>query len=86
MGYEIINLGRGEPVLMTDFVEIIESLVGRPAIVSAVPAPASEPKINFADVSKARRLLGYDPRTSVTDGLADMWRWYQQEVLASPGA
>jgi nucleoside-diphosphate-sugar epimerase len=70
---------------MADFVGIIESLVGKLAIVSAVPAPASEPKINFADVGKARRLLGYDPKMPVEDGLAEMWRWYQREILATPG-
>ncbi|HEX9923729.1 MAG TPA: NAD-dependent epimerase/dehydratase family protein, partial [Anaerolineae bacterium] len=69
LGYEIINLGRGEPVLMVDFVEIVEELVGKKAILTTPPAPASEPKITFANIDKARRLLGYDPQTSVVDGL-----------------
>ncbi len=81
LGYEIINLGRGEPVWMTDFVATIEQLIGKPANVNSVPAPASEPKINFADVSKARLRLGYEPTTSVADGLAEMWRWYQREIM-----
>ncbi len=80
LGYAIINLGRGEPVWMTAFVEIVERLVGKSANVLSVPAPASEPKINFADVSQARRLLSDAPQTSVADGLAAMWRWYQQEI------
>jgi UDP-glucuronate 4-epimerase len=83
LGYEIINLGRGEPVLMADFVDIVEELVGKRAILATPAAPPSEPKINFADVSKARRLLGYDPKTSVTDGLARMWDWYRREILSS---
>jgi UDP-glucuronate 4-epimerase len=83
LGYEIVNLGRGEPVWMTDFVEIIERLVGKAAIANSVPAPASEPKINFADVGRARRLLGYDPGMSVADGLAEMWRWYRQEIIGT---
>ena len=80
-GYVIINLGRGEPVWMSDFVEIIERLVGRSAVVRSVAAPASEPKVNFADITQARHLLGYEPTTRVADGLAEMWRWYQQEIL-----
>lgn len=83
LGYEIINLGRGEPVLMADFVDIIQELVGKPALLSTPPAPPSEPKINFADISKARRLLDYDPKTAVVDGLARMWDWYRREVLSS---
>ncbi len=76
LGYEIINLGRGEPVLMSDFVRIVEGLVGREALLDTPPAPASEPKVTFANVDKARRLLGYDPRTAVDEGLARLWAWY----------
>jgi UDP-glucuronate 4-epimerase len=83
LGYEVINLGRGEPVLMADFVNIIEGLVGKSAILSTPQAPPSEPKVTFADISKARRLLNYDPKTPVADGLEHMWSWYQQEFLLS---
>lgn len=82
LGYEIINLGRGEPVLMADFVKIIEDLVGKRAILSTPPAPPSEPKINYADINKARKLLDYDPKTAVADGLAQMWDWYRREILS----
>jgi UDP-glucuronate 4-epimerase len=81
LGYEIINLGRGAPVLMADFVEIIEDLVGQKAILSTPPAPASEPKITFANIDKARRLLDYNPQTPVAEGLAQLWAWYQREVI-----
>jgi len=81
LGYEIINLGRGEPVLMADFVNIVEDLVGKDAVLSTPPAPASEPKITFANIDKARRLLDYNPQTAVADGLAQLWHWYQKDVL-----
>ena len=81
LGYEIINLGRGAPVLMADFVEIIEDLVGKKAILSTPPAPASEPKITFANIDKARRLLDYNPQTPVAEGLAQLWAWYQREMI-----
>lgn len=76
LGYEIINLGRGEPVLMADFVSIIEQLVGKSAILDTPPAPPSEPKITFANIDKARRLLGYAPSTSIQQGLEQLWTWY----------
>ena len=81
LGYELINLGRGEPVLMTDFVEIIEELVGHKAILSTPPAPLSEPKITFADINKAQRLLGYNPQTSLPAGLCKFWEWYQRAIM-----
>ncbi len=80
MGYEIINLGRGEPVLMRDFIEIAEEIAGKSAIIKVVPAPASEPKITFANVDKARKLLDYDPQTSIVDGLRNFWK-YEQGIV-----
>jgi UDP-glucuronate 4-epimerase len=82
LGYEIINLGRGEPVLMADFVEILEDLAGKPARLVTPPAPASEPKITCANIDKARRLLDYNPQTPVSEGLAKLWDWYRREVMA----
>jgi UDP-glucuronate 4-epimerase len=58
LGFEIINLGRGEPVLMSDFVSVVEGLIGKPAILETPDAPASEPKITFANIDKAQQLLG----------------------------
>lgn len=78
LGYQIINLGRGEPVLMADFVTIVEELVGRKARLETPPAPASELKVNFASIDKARALLGYHPTTDVRAGMTKLWDWYQR--------
>jgi len=77
VGYAVINLGRGEPVLMSDFVTIVEELVGKKAKLDTPPAPPSEPPETFADIAKARALLGYDPKTSVRAGLGKLWDWYR---------
>lgn len=81
LGYEVVNLGRGEPVLMADFVTIIEELVGKQAILETPDAPPSEPAITFANIGKARELLGYDPQTPVRNGLAKLWAWYQAQYV-----
>lgn len=82
MGYEVINLGRGEPVRMADFVELVEEIVGKPARMTTPPAPPSEPPVTYADISKARALLGYNPTTSVAEGMHRFWEWYRENVLA----
>jgi UDP-glucuronate 4-epimerase len=86
MGYEILNLGRGEPVLLVDFVKGIEQLTGRSA--HLVPAPMLDADIayTFADISKTRTLLGYDPQTSVPEGVAKLWAWYQSDILQAPAS
>jgi UDP-glucuronate 4-epimerase len=80
LGFEIINFGRGEPVLMSHFVSVVEGLIGKPAILETPDAPASEPKITFANIDKAQQLLGYSPRTQVEAGLEKLWHWYRDEV------
>lgn len=80
LGYEIINIGRGQPVLMTGFLDIMGELTGRTPRVRAVAAPPSEPKVTFANVDKARRLLGYDPKTTVREGLSRFFEWYTRGV------
>lgn len=82
LGYEIINLGRGEPVLMADFVTIVEELVGKKAKLETPPAPPSELKVNFASIEKAQRLLGYEPATDVRTGMTRLWQWYRLAVGA----
>ena len=76
LGYEIINLGRGEPTLLKDFVEMIETLGGRKANVIHKPKLAADFSRNEADISKARRLLGYNPQVSVPEGVRRFWEWY----------
>ena len=77
---EIINLGNSQPVIMRDFVSIIERLVGRKATIISPPLPPSEPPLTCADISKARRLLGYAPTTNVEEGMQEFVEWYRREV------
>jgi UDP-glucuronate 4-epimerase len=81
LGYEIINLGRGEPVLLADFVKAIEELTGRRAKLTPAPMPDADVPYTFADTTKARQMLDHDPKTSVHEGVTRLWTWYQDEVL-----
>ena len=73
--YEIMNLGCSNPVENIDFVRVIERLLQREAKIIDTPTPSSEPLITYADVSKARKLLGYNPRVKVEEGLAHFVDW-----------
>jgi UDP-glucuronate 4-epimerase len=77
LGYEVINLGRGEPTLLKDFVGLIERLAGKPANLVDKPKPAADVEATYADIGKAVRLLGYDPKVSVEEGVSAFWEWYQ---------
>lgn len=80
LGYEIINIGRGEPVLLADFVKAIEELAGGRAPVSSEPMMRADVSYTYADISKARKLLDYAPQVSVADGVRQFYDWYCQAV------
>jgi len=81
LGYEVINLGRGEEVLLSDFVARVEALAGRKANLKVEPKPLADVLATSADISKARTLLGYDPKVSVPEGTERFWEWYERAVL-----
>lgn len=78
LGFELINLGRGEPVLLADFVRQIEALAGRPANLVPAPMPDADIAYTWADISKAHELLGYNPQTPVAEGVPKFMEWYRK--------
>jgi UDP-glucuronate 4-epimerase len=78
LGYEIFNIGRGEPVLLSDFVSLFEEMTGGKALLQDTPMPATDMRETHASIQKAQRLLGYAPKTSVRDGVARLCEWYRR--------
>ena len=76
LGYEIINLGCGAPISLSDFVQLIEEYSGKRINTRAAPTPLSDPPITYCDNSKARDLLGFAPAVDVREGLRRAWEWY----------
>lgn len=80
LGYEVINIGRGEPVLLADFVRNLEALAGGRAPVTSEPMMRADVSYTYADISKARKLLDYEPKVSVADGVQQFFDWYCKAV------
>lgn len=80
LGYQTINLGRGEPVLLADFVRRIETLAGRAAPLRDEPMMAADVSYTYADIGRARALLDYSPKVSVDEGTARFHEWYRRAV------
>lgn len=81
LGYAVLNLGRGEPVLLKEFIAILEELAGGSGNFVRREMPASDVRRTYADISKARHLLGYNPQISVREGVTRFWRWYVDAVI-----
>ena len=71
--HEIFNLGNSDPVLLSDLIKLVENTVGKGAIIDNAPDQLGDVSITFADISKARDLLGFEPQTSLSSGLEITW-------------
>jgi UDP-glucuronate 4-epimerase len=79
LGYEIVNLGGEHPAEVRELVATVERALGRKAEVRYEPAhPADVPR-TAACIDKARRLLGWEPRVSLEQGVANAVAWYEAE-------
>jgi UDP-glucuronate 4-epimerase len=79
MGFEIINLGGHEVITINDLIRLLEGVIGKKAIVEHFPPNQADMFSNWADVSKARRLLNWEPQVSLQDGVRHLVDWYAGE-------
>jgi len=81
LGYEVINLGRGKPTLLADFVQLIEEQAGKTSKLVSKPMPAADMEYTYANVDRAKELLDYAPTITVEQGVREFWLWYQDAVM-----
>jgi UDP-glucuronate 4-epimerase len=87
LGFDILNIGCGQPVTLRAFLEIYQRLLGKTAIIADTPTPPTEPSITYADNTRARERLGFAPKIDLETGLARTWAWYQAfQATADEGA
>lgn len=79
VGYEIINLGGHEPITINAMIARLEALLNCKANVIRQPAHKADMLSNLADVSKARRLLDWEPQVSLDEGMRRLVEWYLAE-------
>lgn len=78
LGYEVINLGSDRPIAMLEVIRLIERLVGREAMLTYLPSHPADVPATWADVSKARSILGWEPSTTREEGFGELVRWYRE--------
>lgn len=75
--HEVINLGESETTELSRLVELIGDSVGRKAIIDWQPLQPGDVPLTFADISKAKKLLGYDPQTKIEQGIPRFVGWFK---------
>lgn len=76
LGYEIINLGNGTPHSLTEFIACVEKHVGKKAVIRQLPDQPGDVQRTCANIHKAQKLLGYDPKVSINEGIKNTVEWY----------
>ena len=77
-GYETINLGSDRPVEINAVIDEIESVVGKTATIEHHPFPATDVMATWANISRARELLGWEPQVDLQSGVASVVNWYME--------
>ncbi len=75
--YEVINLGESRTVELRELIALLEKELGREAVIDRQPLQPGDVPQTFADITKARRLLGYNPQTDIAEGIRRFVEWFR---------
>lgn len=76
--YEIINLGNSSPISLKEMISIIGETIGVEPVINQLPMQPGDVERTYADISKARKLLNYEPQTSFKSGIEKFVEWYKE--------
>lgn len=77
-GFQIFNLGESETVTLSRLIQVLEAVLGKKAVIDRQPPQPGDVPVTFADITKARFKLGYNPRTKIDEGIAVFVEWFQR--------
>ncbi len=75
--HEVFNLGESETTELSRLIELLEDSLGKKAVIDCQPMQPGDVPITYADISKARELLGYDPQTKIEQGIPKFVEWFK---------
>jgi nucleoside-diphosphate-sugar epimerase len=80
--FETINLGNNHPVKLSELIQKIGEALGVEPVIDQQPMQPGDVDITYASIEKAQRLLSYDPKTKIEDGLQKFVSWFREERSA----
>ena len=75
--YEVFNLGESETTELSELISLLERNLDMRAIIDRQPLQPGDVPTTYADISKSRELLGYNPNTKITDGIPKFVEWFR---------
>ena len=79
--YEIFNLGESQTVELNELIELLERSLDMQAIIDRQPMQPGDVPITFADISKSKEMLGYNPTTKIADGIPKFVEWFRSVAV-----
>lgn len=76
--FEVFNLGESQTVELRELISLLEKTLDCHAIIDRQPSQPGDVPQTFADITKARQLLGYDPQTKIDDGIKRFVEWFRR--------
>jgi UDP-glucuronate 4-epimerase len=76
--YEVINLGESRTVELRELISLLERELDANAVIERLPSQPGDVPQTFADITKARRILGYDPKTQIEEGIRRFVEWFRE--------
>ena len=73
---DVFNLGESQTTTLAELIALIEKAVGKKAIIERKPEQPGDVPVTFADITKARTLLGYNPQTKIAEGIPKFVEWF----------
>ena len=77
--YEIFNLGNSNPTNLSHLISLIEKNLGKSAKIKYLSEQPGDPSITFADISKSKRMLNYNSKVKMEEGIKNFIEWYKNE-------
>lgn len=81
--YDVFNLGNSCPIQLISVIKTLERALGRKAKIHRLPDQLGDVPITYADISKARKFLGYEPKTPFEDGVQQFLNWFLRSRKAA---
>jgi UDP-glucuronate 4-epimerase len=78
LGHAVLNLGSDDPVPLCQLIAMLEDIIGKKATIQHQPSQQADVRATWADISRAKGLLGWEPRWNLQDGLIQLVEWYSQ--------
>jgi len=79
-GFQIFNLGESQTVTLSRLIEVLEGALGKKAVIDRQPPQPGDVPVTFADITKARAQLGYDPQVKIETGIRLFIDWFRKNT------